>query len=806
MLVSLKWLKDYVDIERPSAELAEPLTLTGLEVESCREIRPEFTGVVAARVISVRPHPDADKLSLCEVDIGTGSLPIVCGAPNIAVGQFVPLAKVGATIPGGFKIKSTRIRGQKSEGMLCSEEELGIGSDSTGIMILPDDLSIGADLAEVLDLSDVVFDISITPNRPDCLSIIGIAREVAALTGKKLHYPSTAVMESGEDIHGMTSVEILDPDLCPRYTARMIRNVKIRPSPHWVRRRLEAVGLRAINNVVDVTNFVMMEMGQPLHAFDFRFLEQGRIVVRRSREGESFISLDEKERDLRGDILMICDGVKPVAIGGIMGGLNSEVKDNTDTIFLESAYFDSASIRRSSRWLGMGTDAAFRFERGIDREGVVRALHRAAQLIADLSGGSVCRGYIDEYPQKISVPEKIQLRVARTNRMLGTNMTGDEMAGILESLEMFVSNNDQGTYRVVPPTFRIDVTREIDLIEEIARLYGYDRIPTTMPEIPSAPAMHDRRILFENFVRELLAGRGFSEAIQYSFVSSRAVDVLGLAAEDPRRRLIKIRNPLSEDQAVMRTTMLYSLLETARRNIRTGESDLKIFEIGRLYYEKGKGSLPEEKRALGIIMTGLRYDDDWHGQNLKVDFFDLKGAIETLMAGLRVQPEFVRAVPVPAFLHPGRASLMNINGQAIGFIGEIHKNVLEKMDIKGHVYAAEIDLDLLAGLYMEQVAYQEIPRFPAISRDVAFLVPQKMEGRALISISLENKEELLEKVHIFDVYEGKGIPVGMKSLGMRFSYRSSKRTLTDEEVEKIHERVIRKILSESGAKIRGAEG
>ncbi|MBM4315549.1 MAG: phenylalanine--tRNA ligase subunit beta, partial [Deltaproteobacteria bacterium] len=473
MLVALKWLKDYIDVDVSPAELAERLTMAGLEVDSLKETGPAFRGVRVARILSLRPHPDADHLSLCEVTTGEATHRIVCGAKNIRVGDTVPLAPVGASLPGDLVIRNARIRGEASEGMLCSEAELGIGSDASGIMILSQDTPVGAELGEALDLGDAVIDIGVTPNRGDCLSIVGVAREWAAITGRKLRIPVTDIVESDEAVAEIASVTIDDPDLCPRYTARIIKGARIGPSPLWIRQRLEAVGLRPINNIVDVTNFVMMELGQPLHAFDYRFLEEGRIVVRRSREGERFVSLDGKERVLSAGTLLICDGVKPVAIGGIMGGLNSEIKPDTETILLESAYFNPASIRRSSRELSMGTDAAFRFERGIDPEGVVRALDRAARLIAEVSGGTVCKGVIDRYPMRVERAERIPLRVRRVNDILGTVVPENEMVRILKGLEMVVEPDGEGRFAVTPPTCRVDILREIDLIEEIARLYGY---------------------------------------------------------------------------------------------------------------------------------------------------------------------------------------------------------------------------------------------------------------------------------------------------------------------------------------------
>jgi phenylalanyl-tRNA synthetase beta chain len=439
MLVSLKWLQDYVDIDLTAAELADKLTMVGLEVDEIKTVNPAFSGVVVAKILSVKPHPSADKLSLCVVTDASRTYPVVCGAKNINAGDFVPMAKVGATIPGGYTIKSSVLRGETSDGMLCSEAELEIGDDASGIMQLSKNMTLGMPLGDALDLSDTVLDISITPNRADCLSMIGIAREVAAITGKKIKVPAGDVRESGDDIDKVTSVRIIDADLCPRYTARMIKNVKIGPSPVWMKTRLEAVGLRSINNVVDVTNFVMLEMGQPLHSFDFRFLEEGRIIVRKSKQDEEFISLDGKSHKLAADTLLICDGVKPVAIAGIMGGLNSEVKDDTEIVFLESAYFNPTSIRRSARRLAMPTDAAFRFERGIDPEGVLMALNRAANLIAELSGGSVYKNYIDEYPQKVSTAKGILLRLGRINEIIGTTIKGKDILRILQSIGMQIT-------------------------------------------------------------------------------------------------------------------------------------------------------------------------------------------------------------------------------------------------------------------------------------------------------------------------------------------------------------------------------
>ncbi|HOI73323.1 MAG TPA: phenylalanine--tRNA ligase subunit beta [Syntrophales bacterium] len=804
MKVSLKWLKDYVDFDLPAQELADRLTMAGLEVDALEEKRADFSGVVVARIVSAKRHPDADKLSLCEASIGDRTLPIVCGAPNVREGILVPLATVGAVIPGGYTIKLTKIRGQVSEGMFCSEEELGIGSDNTGIMVLPDELIPGMPLDQALDLTDTVLDVGVTPNRSDCLSIVGIAREVAAITGKSLRCPAIAVPESEEKVSDVTSVTILDPDLCPEYTARIVRNVAIRPSPLWMRQRLEAVGLRAINNVVDITNFVMLELGQPLHAFDFRFLEEGRIVVRKSREGEIFISLDEKERVLKEGTLLICDGVKPVAIAGIMGGLNSEVKDDTSTVLLESAYFNPGSIRRSSRFLGMGTDAAFRFERGIDPQGVVRALDRAAGLMAELADGVSCLGYIDAHPQEVQIAKDIPLRVTRVNDILGISLTEKEIVPILESLEMTVMPEDgnPGIYRITPPTCRVDLTREIDLIEEVARLHGYDRIPVTLPAVTAAPFAPDPRRLVEDRVRALLNGYGYSEVITYSFVSPNSTDLLALRPDDFRRRMLKIMNPLTEDQSVMRTALVPSLLKTMLDNANAGTVDLKIFEIGKVFHPREGLELPEERDRIGALLTGRRYEDRWHFTSVQSDFYDLKGCLEGVLEGLGIREGDFRVRSLEPFLHPGRSCDLFHGDLRLGFLGEVHPDVLSRLDLKNRAMVFELDVEALSTIASRELKFRGVPRYPSSSRDVAFLVNAGITSGDMIRWAAGNEEELLEKIYVFDVYAGQGIPEGMKSLGLRFSYRAPDRTLTDQEIHEVHSRIMERIMAASGARIR----
>jgi len=801
MLVSLKWLKDYVDIELSADELAHKLTMAGLEVDEIKTMRPQFSGVIVAKILSVKPHPSADRLSLCEVSDGTQSYPVVCGAKNIAPGDIVPLAKVGAVIPGGYTIKSSILRGEKSEGMLCSEAELEIGNDESGIMHLPAHL-FGLPLETALNIGDTVLNVNVTPNRSDCLSMIGIAREVAAITGKKMKLPSVKVKESSEDINALASVKIIDADLCPRYTARMIKNIKIGPSPVWMKARLEAAGLRAINNIVDITNFVMLEAGQPLHAFDFRFLEEGKIVVRKSRKNEEFISLDEKSHVLPADTLLICDGVKPVAIGGIMGGLNSEVKEDTQMVLLESAYFNPPSIRRSARKLGMPTDAAFRFERGVDPEGVVKALNRATQLIADLSGGSVCKNYIDEYPQKVSTVKDIPLRLERIRQLIGTEIRAKDVVRILRGIGMALKQKAKGTYLVTPPTCRVDISREIDLIEEVIRLYGYDRVPVTLPDVSVTEMEVIPRLEMEEKIRQLLIGSGFTEIVNYSFGTPLAADILLLPEHDERRNLVKIRNPLGEDISAMRTTMIYNLLETMKKNANNGSFDLKIFEMGRIFLNRQSGELPEEKNMLAGLLTGKITDDFW-GFDKTANFYTLKGCLENIFYDLKINNCKYSSASAESFLHPGKSCNIILNDKRIGFLGEIHPDVMEKIDIKNNSYVFEINLDILITAYLERkISYKEITKFPAVTRDAAFVVSDAVESENMLNIVWQQKEDLLENVSIFDVYKGKGIPEGTKSLGLRFSYRASDRTLTDSEASAVHERIVQKTVNLTGAIIR----
>jgi phenylalanyl-tRNA synthetase beta chain len=751
-------------------------------------------------------------------------MPLFAGRPISGRGDIVPFAKTGAVLPGGVTIKKTRIRGELSTGMLCSEVELGISSESSGVMILyrpsgepgldgysfamsemdNKPLTLGEELSSALDLQDIIFSIGITPNRPDCLSVMGIAREIAALTGKKLRRPGTALKENEENIEDLTSVAINDPDLCPRYTARIVKNLLIKPSPLWMRLRLEGAGMRAISNIVDITNFVMLETGQPLHAFDYHNLAEGRIVVRRSRAGEVFTTLDGKERALKPDMLLICDGLKPVAIGGVMGGINSEINDDTKTILLESAYFDPVSIRLSAKWLGMSTDAAFRFERGIDPEGVIEAQNRAAGLMAQLASGSVCRGVIDRNPRRVKIAENILLRVGRVGDIVGAEIKASEIIAVLQGLEMTVRRDDQteDAYRVTPPTFRVDIEREIDLIEEIVRIRGYESIPSSLPIVTLEPVRKGKRKIVEDMIRGNLTGNGYSEVITYSFVSPQWARRLGIEEGDDRSRLVRIKNPLAEDQSVMRTTLLCGLLETMKRNARLSSFDLKIFEVGKVFISQGRDELPRERNRLGCLLTGIQNEESWQSKKV-ADYYDLKGCAESILAYLRIQDVKFRPGTSEPFLHPGKSSGIMVGSRYAGFLGELHGDVLEALDLNNAAFVMEVDLDIMTDVFSSQISFREVSRFPSITRDAALLVTKQIEAERMLAMVREAGEELLEKVSIFDVYEGKGVPEGRRSLGLRFTYRSPEKTLTDDEITGIHSRILERIISATGSCVRG---
>ena len=792
MKVSLNWLKDYVEIRMGLKELTELLTMGGLEVEQVVQMGEGFEKVVVAEINSIRKHPNADRLTWVEAKTDHEKFSIVCGATNIREGQKVPLALIGARLPNGMEIKKSKIRGVPSEGMLCSEIELGLGEDASGIMILPKDLSLGANLGKALGLMDTIIDISITPNRPDCLCVIGVAREIAALTHQKVRYPFSSLSGKGEEIHQKTSVTILDPDLCPRYVARMIEGVKIGPSPHWMRNRLEKVGIRSINNVVDMTNFVMMEWGQPLHAFDFELLEEGRIVVRRAQVGEEFVTLDGVKRTLDGEMLMICDGVKPVAIAGVMGGLNSEIKEDTKTVLLESAYFDPMSNRRTSKQVGLETEAAYRFGRGVDYGGCLSVANRAAQLIQELAGGRVVEGAVDAYPKPLK-PRPIRLRLQRVHQVLGTEITAKQVKTCLEDLELDVQGGDGDFLVVTPPSFRGDLEREIDLIEEVARLDGYERIPITLPKGPPSPEVKNRELLLEREAIGILLHHGYHEVITYSFSSPASGDLIGLMPDDMRRRYVKILNPLAEDFSVLRTTLISGLMETARYNLSRKNSNLKLFELKKVFIPQEGERLPREIKYLAGLAIGFDQDPHWAFSPRQVDFFDVKGCVEDLLEALQIKGiKFSRAGDIP-YLHPGKASKVFLGEEVLGALGEVHPQVLSHYEIHGKAYLFEIDFEQVVRWAREERRFQPLAKFPAVYRDLSMVVDDALEAEKLVETIWTFQQPFIDEVNLFDIYRGAPIPEGKKGVSCRIRYQAHDRTLTDEEVNQYHEKVISRL-------------
>lgn len=792
MKVSLNWLRDYVEIHMEVKELINLLTMAGLEVEEAISTGEGFEKIVIAEIDSIQRHPNADRLSLVAVRTLEEKFSIVCGATNIREGQRVPLALIGARLPNGVEIKRSKIRGVTSDGMLCSETELNLGQDASGIMTLPADAPLGVNLGEAFGLKDTVLDISITPNRPDCLCMIGVAREIAALTHQRVRYPPLSLPDRGEEIHRKTSVTILDPDLCPRYVARMVEGVKIGPSPLWMRNRLEKVGIRSISNVVDVTNFIMMEYGQPLHAFDFELLEEGRIIVRRAEAGEEFITLDGVRRILDNETLMICDGVKPVAIAGVMGGLNSEIKEDTKAVLLESAYFDPMANRRTSRRLGLETEAAFRFGRGIDYGGCLSAANRAAQLIGELAGGKVVEGAIDGYPKPIK-PSPIRLSVRRALQIIGTQISTKHVKTYLEDLELQVRKEDEDTLVVTPPSFRGDLEREIDLVEEIARLNGYDRIPVTIPKGSPSLERASKEFLLERRAAEVLIHHGYHEVITYSFTSSTSSDLINLSPDDPRRNHLQILNPLSEDFSVLRTTLVPGLLETAGYNVSRKNPNLKLFELKKVFLPQEGEKLPREVKYLAGLAMGFDQDPHWASSPRLIDFYDIKGCIEDLLEVLQIEGvKYSRAEDIP-YLHPGKASRVILGKEVLGVLGEVHPQILSHYEIQGRAYLFEIDFESMAKWAVKGKRFRPLPRFPAIYRDLSTVVDNTLESGKVVETIWTFRQPFIEEVSLFDVYRGAPIPEGKKGITYRIRYQAEDRTLTDEEVNQYHEEVISRL-------------
>jgi phenylalanyl-tRNA synthetase beta chain len=802
MKFSLSWLSEYIPVAISSAELSDRLTMVGLEVDSISDRYGYLDTVITGRIVETKPHPDAESMKLCVVDIGGEKLKIVCGAPNAETGMVTACAIPGTVFPDGRVLEKAVIHNKESNGMLCSEYELGLGPDSSGILSLNPDTAPGEKITKVLGLFDMVFEVDLTPNRPDCLGIIGIAREVAAIQSGSVRYPEKTEAGSGSAVYDFTSVSIQDPDLCPRYCARVVLDVTVGPSPFWLQDRLLSVGLRPINNLVDVTNFVMMETGQPLHAFDFDKLADNRIVVRSAEEGESFTTLDGKERKLSSGMLLICDAEKPVALAGVMGGGNTEISEETRSVLIESACFNPSSVRKTSKSLGLYTDASHRFERGVDPEGTVAALNRAAVLMQEITEGRLVEGVIDEHPGP-AVINTIPLSVKNTNRLLGTDLDRKSMADHLKSIEFSVEEKGDDLLAVTVPSFRVDVSRHEDLVEEVARLSGYNSIPITFPLIPSDTRLPSRRWMVRNEIKNVLLGYGFSEAINYSFIDCSACEQLRLGPDDPRRNMLEILNPLSEDQSVMRTSLVPGIIGTMHRNVSMQIKTLKLFEIGKIFFDTGKNRQPREVENLVCIWTGKRNEFSWHDKGMDCDFYDIKGVAEGLFKALRVEKMKFTSLPAESccYLKPGHTAGIYSGEGIIGVVGEIHPEAAANFDLKQSVFIFELDLDLLLPLIPEIKISKPLPKFPSVSRDITMIVDRDTEARSIIEHIESINEKILEKVQLFDVYEGKPVPEGKKSLSLRLIYRSPEKTLEDEFVNNIHNRISGTVLTAFNAKL-----
>ncbi|MFZ5571942.1 MAG: phenylalanine--tRNA ligase subunit beta [Thermodesulfobacteriota bacterium] len=796
MKISLKWLQEYVSVDMPPADLADALTMMGLEVESVADRYGYLDTVVVGRITEITPHPESAGLKICRVDTGAQSRTVVCGAPNATIGLMAPMALPGTVMPDGTRLETRMVRNQVSEGMLCSAGELGLGADRSGLMALPGSTPAGTPLAAALGLADAILEVELTPNRADCLSVMGIAREVAAICKQPLRYPKTEIPSKRNEISDHAAVTIQAPRLCPRYAARLLFDVTVGPSPLWLQDRLMSVGLRPINNIVDVTNFVMLETGQPLHAFDFDRLDENRIIVREAVSGETFVTLDQKERSLSPGMLLICDGRKPVALAGVMGGMNSEIQPDTRRVLIESACFDPGSIRTTAKRLGLNTDASHRFERGVDPAGTVSALNRAALMMAELAGGRIAEGVIDAHPGQRE-PLVIHLDVRRTNRLLGLNLRPQEMADLLRSIEFKITGEDADTLTVMPPSFRVDVFRPEDLAEEIARLSGYNNIPTTFPPMLTGKRKTDAMIAVRDRIRRVMLGFGFYEAINYSFVSPRACDNLRLVADDPRRSVVSILNPLTEEQSVLRTSLLPGLLETMQRNNARQVGSAKLFETGKIFIHTAPNQQPVETEMLAGLWTGLRSRFSWHDKEQPCDFYDIKGVLEGLGDSLGIPGLVFATIPADAcrYTRPGVGAAVSVAGEAIGIIGETHPDVLANFGLKQTAFFFEISLPVLARHIPTAKNSRQLPKYPSVSRDLTLIIDKRIAAVDILSKIESAEQQLVEDIILFDVYEGRPIPDDKKSISIRLVYRSAEMTLEDDLVNRVHGDITRNLLA-----------
>ena len=795
MIVNTHWLKKYTDFEFDPEELAERLTSVGLEANLIEDKGAGLENVLVAEILAVNPHPNADRLTICTVSTGDRQLEVVCGAPNVQKGQKVPLALIGTTLPNGMILKPAKIRGVTSEGMLCAEDELGLSDDHTGIMVLKPDAIPGSRLSDYLSGSGRSLEVDLTANRPDCASHIGIAREITLITGNELHKPAINLIECNEPASDYIGVEIKDPVGCPRYAARLVRGVKVGPSPGWLVKSLESIGQRSINNVVDAANYVLMETGHPLHTFDYADVRGKKIIVRKAEPGEKVVTLDGIARELSGDILLICDGERPVAVAGIMGLENSEIRDNTQDVLLESAYFNPGVVRKGSRYLALQTDASYRFERGADYEGAIYALNRVAGLIAEIAGGQICSGIVDAYPVKIE-RKPIVLRYEFTDRLIGMKFDPAWIIQVLKGLGCEILRSDEKEIELIAPTWRPDLEMEVDLIEEVVRIYGMTKVPSAKYlQIVPMTAINDRYDRIEQ-LRSFLAASGYSELYCNSLVSARATE-FSFQPVVP----VQLRNPLSQDMAYLRTALMPGMIAAVKRNFNRRRTDLQVFEIGQVQVATPEAETQAiESLRLGVIVTGKLDVPNWAYPQRDSNFFTLKGLANAITKEFGVKSvRFTDAVN-PFFKY---LTQISIGKTILGYFGQLSPEYLSKdWDIAEPVYGMELFVDILLDKTNLAKMYQEPPAFPAIERDISILIERQIPVAEIIANIRKNGGDLLREINFYDLYLGKNVDKNEKSLTFNLLFQAEDRTLTDGEVDQIMANVHANLSRELHARLR----
>ncbi len=807
MRVSLDWLAEFTDLP-PEPELVDRLSMCGFEDVLVERGGPDLSAIRVGRVESCEPHPNADKLSVCEVDVGEGEpLQIVCGAPNVAAGQKVPVAVPGVRLPDGTKIKRSKLRGVASAGMICSRRELTLGDEHTGILVLSDEAQIGAPLSDAVAAGEAVLEVGITPNRGDAASLLGLAREVKALFGAPLRLPASDPPESGSPAVESVRIRVDAPEGCYRYVGRVVRGVRVGASPDWMSRRLEASGIRAINNVVDVTNWVLLEFGQPLHAFDLQALRGAEIRARSAASGETLATLDGTQRELDPRDLVIADAERPVALAGVMGGADTEVGPGTTDILIESAHFDPSTVRLTARRHGLHTEASYRFERGVDRDGVARAADRAARLVAELAGGEVAPGRVEARGDSAPRTGPIRLEVARSNRLLGIDLSGADAAELLGRVEVACDNPQDGVLECRIPSHRNDLQVHQDLTEEIARIYGYDRIPTTLPVAELRPVRLPWSWEVSERVRDALSACGLMEMVSLPFVAPRDLARLRLAEDDPRRRSVRVLNPIQEQDSQLRTAILPSLLRIARQNLSRQVDRVGLFEVCRVFLaespERGEkaSNLPQEPLCVTALLTRGEERPLWSPDSAPPLFFEARGVAERLLSALGYMASLQRGSGEP-YLHPGAEASIVIDGCAAGVVGELHPEVAAAFDIGVPCALIELNLSAVRAVERREIQFQEVSREPRVRRDLAVLVDRdQAAGEVLEAIRGAGGADLVS-AELFDRYEGRGVPQGRVSLAFRMVFQRADRTLTDEEVARATDRVVRTLTRRFGVELR----